>query len=80
MILFNHHIRSIKISKGDRIAQLILEKYYDAEIELIEEFSEEEDNERGKSGFGSTGVTDKDLQMRFYEKEDNDKPLDLSKK
>ena len=42
------------VAKGDRIAQLILARQYDAEFELVDEFGPEY-NQRGTNGFGSTG-------------------------
>jgi dUTP pyrophosphatase len=44
---------SFSISKGDRIAQLIIEKYYDIEWE---EKNELNISDRGQNGFGSTGL------------------------
>ena len=41
------------IKVGDRIAQLIIEKYYNFEMEVVENL---DSSERGSSGFGSTGV------------------------
>lgn len=43
----------VKVKKGDKIAQLQLEKIEDFEIEEVEELSE---TERGTGGFGSTGT------------------------
>lgn len=40
------------IKAGDRIAQMILRKKYDADLVEVEELSE---TERGENGFGSTG-------------------------
>jgi dUTP pyrophosphatase len=39
--------------EGDRVAQIYFEKVIQAEFEEVEELS---DTERGKGGFGSTGV------------------------
>lgn len=53
VILFNHSDADFNVARGDRIAQLILEKIsmVDAvEVELLD------DTERGDGGFGSTGV------------------------
>lgn len=53
VLLFNHGKDKFVIEKGDRIAQLVLEKCATPEIcelELLEE------TERGGGGFGSTGV------------------------
>ena len=41
------------ILEGTRIAQLIIQKYEDVEIEEVEELSE---TKRGEGGFGSTGA------------------------
>ena len=52
VVLFNHGEKDFEVKKGDRIAQLVLEK---CETPLIEEISIVEDTERGSGGFGSTG-------------------------
>jgi dUTP pyrophosphatase len=52
VILFNHGENDFEIKKGDRIAQLVLER---CETPPIEEISIVEDTERGSDGFGSTG-------------------------
>ena len=52
VVLFNHGEKDFEIKKGDRIAQLILERY---ETPPIEEINIVEDTERGSGGFGSTG-------------------------
>lgn len=52
VILFNHGEKDFEIKKGDRIAQLILER---CETPPIEEISIVEDTDRGSDGFGSTG-------------------------
>ncbi len=41
------------MKKGDRIAQLIIEKIMNLEVEVVNEL---DDTERGSGGFGSTGV------------------------
>ncbi len=43
-----------KVKKGERIAQVILHRQYDAEFEEVTAFSPEY-NQRGEKGFGSTG-------------------------
>jgi dUTP pyrophosphatase len=53
VVLFNHGSDELKIAKGDRIAQLILERYETAEIVEVEDL---EATDRGEGGFGSTGV------------------------
>ena len=52
VILFNHMDAPYEIKKGDRIAQLILERVYLPVIKEVDELSE---TDRGDKGFGSTG-------------------------
>jgi dUTP pyrophosphatase len=55
VVLFNHSDVPLDVKKGDRIAQLVLEKIEMLEIEEITK--EELDNTgRGAGGFGSTGM------------------------
>ena len=52
VVLFNHGENDFEIKRGDRIAQLVLERCETPpvkEIEIIEE------TDRGSGGFGSTG-------------------------
>lgn len=54
VVLFNHSDTDFMFKKGDRIAQLILERIVeDAETVVVESLDK---SERGKDGFGSTGV------------------------
>ena len=53
VILFNHSDTDFEIKRGDRIAQLILERILTPEVVETEELSE---TVRGAGGFGSTGV------------------------
>lgn len=54
VVLFNHSKKDFSIQKGDRIAQLVLEKIVMADIKQIS--AEELDiTARGEGGFGSTG-------------------------
>ncbi len=56
VVLFNHSgTESVTIRHGDRIAQLILEKY-ECSVEECEEVDELDETERGAGGFGSTGT------------------------
>lgn len=52
-----HNIQTLKLSgavkKGDRIAQLILERIMTPEVEEVEEL---DSTIRGSGGYGSTGV------------------------
>jgi dUTP pyrophosphatase len=52
VVLFNHGDKDFEVKKGDRIAQLVLER---CETPPIEEINIVEDTERGSGGFGSTG-------------------------
>ena len=51
VILFNSSKNSFDIKKGDKIAQLIIEKIYYSEVKIVEKLSE---TERGEKGFGSS--------------------------
>ncbi len=53
VILMNHGNSVFKINKGDRIAQMVINKHEIPEIEETEELNE---SERGEGGFGSTGL------------------------
>lgn len=53
VVLFNHSDKDFEVVKGDRVAQLILEKIVDAaEIVVVDSL---EESDRGAGGFGSTG-------------------------
>lgn len=52
--LVNVNEDAYTVHKGDRIAQIILHRQYDAEFINVEDFSPEY-NQRGTNGFGSTG-------------------------
>ena len=52
VLLFNHSDENFEIKKGDRIAQLIIEK---CDTPLVEEVDMLDTTERGEGGFGSTG-------------------------
>ena len=53
VILINHSKNSTTISNGDRIAQLVFNKFEQIEWSNVEELNE---TNRGTGGFGSTGV------------------------
>jgi dUTP pyrophosphatase len=53
VVLFNHGENDFEVKKGDRIAQLILERCETPPIGEIINLVKE--TERGSSGFGSTG-------------------------
>jgi dUTP pyrophosphatase len=52
VILFNFSETDFKISPGDRIAQLVLERIINPDVVVVEKLSE---TVRGIGGFGSTG-------------------------
>jgi dUTP pyrophosphatase len=51
--LHNHSNEAQVISKGERIAQMVIAPFLKAEFEVVEELS---DTVRGAGGFGSTGT------------------------
>ena len=53
VLLFNFAPTEFKVNVGDRIAQLIIEKYTKTEVEEVVDLDQ---TERGEGGFGSTGV------------------------
>ena len=53
VLLFNHGDDVLKIKIGERIAQLVLERF---ETPEVKEVTEIEETQRGASGFGSTGA------------------------
>lgn len=53
-ILYNSDLtHDFYIKKGDRIAQIIIEKHYNFPLEIVDTLS---DTSRGSGGFGSTGI------------------------
>lgn len=55
VLLFNHSTTAFQVEKGDRIAQLILERVCTPDVVEVDDESELEASERGAGGFGSTG-------------------------
>lgn len=53
VILFNHGKEDFVIKRGDRVAQLILEKIATPDVVEVDDLDE---TDRGAGGFGSTGV------------------------
>ena len=51
--LINWGKEAFTIHDGDRIAQVVINRYEQADIEIVDEISE---TERGAGGFGHTGV------------------------
>ena len=54
VLLFNHGHDVFEVKKGERVAQLVLER---CETPPVEELGTIEETERGAGGFGSTGTT-----------------------
>lgn len=52
VILFNHGDEPFEIKRGDRIAQLILERIVTPDVDLVDDLDA---TDRGAGGFGSTG-------------------------
>ena len=52
VLMFNFSNQTFKVRQGDRIAQLIIQKYVSVEIQ---ECPVQEETQRGSQGFGSTG-------------------------
>jgi dUTP pyrophosphatase len=53
VILINHdHSTTVKISRGDRIAQLVVQRVERAVFQVVDEL---DDTARGAGGHGSTG-------------------------
>jgi dUTP pyrophosphatase len=53
VVLFNHGDQDFAVARGDRVAQLVLERISMAPAVEVQELS---DTTRGSGGFGSTGV------------------------
>ena len=51
--MFNHAETAFTVKKGDRIAQLVCERIYYPDIEVLQTLNE---TDRGEAGFGSTGT------------------------
>ncbi|EHS62970.1 hypothetical protein PGT21_050360 [Puccinia graminis f. sp. tritici] len=52
VVLFNHGEQDFQVKKGDRIAQLVIERIVTPEVREVQSMTE---TERGAGGFGSTG-------------------------
>ncbi|WP_027339203.1 dUTP diphosphatase [Halonatronum saccharophilum] len=53
IVLINHGKEEFKVNKGDRIAQLIVQKYERVQWEIADDLS---DSKRGEGGYGHTGI------------------------
>ena len=52
VLLFNHTDKNYQVKAGDRVAQIIFEKYYEPKFEYVNNL---EETNRGEKGFGSSG-------------------------
>lgn len=52
VLLFNHSEVDFGVKKGDRVAQMVIERIYSPEIVEVDDL---EESARGAGGFGSTG-------------------------
>jgi len=55
VILYNFSSKDKHFMKGDKIAQLIIEKAIIVDLDIVDQIEVENDNERKEGGFGSTG-------------------------
>lgn len=53
IILINHGKQPFVVRRGDRIAQMVVQKVYRADLEVVQELDE---TVRAEGGFGHTGV------------------------
>lgn len=53
VILINHGQNSFTVNRGERIAQMVINKVAQAEWNIVEDLDK---TERGEGGFGSTGM------------------------
>ena len=53
VLLFNFGDKEFEVKRGDRVAQLVLERIYTPEVVVVK--GELEKSVRGAGGFGSTG-------------------------
>ena len=54
VIILNTSSENYEVKKGEKIAQIILARYEQADVQEVQELS---DTTRGENGFGSTGLT-----------------------
>ena len=60
-ILINHGQDAFKISRGHKIAQMVIARHEQAELVEVEALSE---SERGAGGFGSTGMNSGGMKVK----------------
>lgn len=52
VLLINHGQQAFEIQRGERIAQMVVARYEQAQLHIVDSLDE---TERGEGGFGSTG-------------------------
>jgi dUTP pyrophosphatase len=55
VLLINNSEKDFEVKIGDRIAQLIIEKCFYPEVEIVNNIDDLSTTSRGEGGFGSTG-------------------------
>src|SRR5690242_3590488 len=60
VVMFNFSEVDFQVKIGDRIAQLILEKVFLAEVKEVNNL---DDTLRGENGFGSSGINNKKVKL-----------------
>ena len=66
VVLFNHGKEDLVINRGDRVAQLVMERISMMPCVEVEDL---DDTERGAGGFGSTGVSSSPKRQRVEAKQ-----------
>jgi dUTP pyrophosphatase len=56
VLLINNSSNDFEVKRGDRIAQLIIEKCFYPEITVVDSLDKFTTSTRGEGGFGSTGL------------------------
>ena len=69
VILFNHGNKDFKYNIGDRIAQIIIEKISHCRVYNIDDL---DITTRGKGGFGSTGVSNNNINIEYSSDEETE--------
>jgi len=54
IVLINHSKENFEIKKGQKIAQMLIQKIESPEIEIVDSLND--NTERGDGGFGHTGL------------------------
>ena len=73
VILFNHSKKAFTVREGERIAQIVFMRKYEADFVEVDSVEKLGKTARGKSGFGSTGKTViKKIKFNEEEEEEGD--------